>query len=155
MELFRITQEKFAVDLSGNGSRIFGGRWNSEGYYALYASATRSLALLETLAHTPAKMLASNNYQLITLHAPDNPPTDSIPLDALPAGWDAADVRIFTQKIGDQFLTEKINLMIAVPSVVIREEMNYVINPLHTDMKKVTIINQRQIYFDNRVSAHL
>ena len=61
MELYRITQEKYADDFSGNGARLYGGRWNSEGLYAVYTSASRALALLETLAHVPAKMLQEKN----------------------------------------------------------------------------------------------
>lgn len=155
MELFRITQEKFASDLSGNGARLFGGRWNSEGYYALYTSGTRSLALLESLVHTPAKMLDSNIYQLITLSIPDNALKEKIALSMLPPAWDAPDTRPVTRMIGDQFLNDKKNLMLAVPSVILPEEINYVLNPLHTDMKKLKIINQRRIYFDKRVSINL
>lgn len=155
MELFRITQEKFANDLSGNGARLFGGRWNSEGYYALYTSGTRSLALLESLVHTPAKMLDSNIYQLITLSVPDNALKETIALSMLPSAWDAPDTRPVTRMIGDQFLNDKKKLMLAVPSVILPEEINYVLNPLHADMKKVKIINQRRIYFDKRVSINL
>lgn len=155
MELFRITQDEFANDLSGNGARLFGGRWNSEGYYALYTSGTRSLALLETLAHTPAKMLDTNTYQLITLSVPDNALKEKIALSVLPPAWNAPDTRPATRRIGDQFLKDNKNLMLAVPSVILPEEINYIINPLHADIKKLKIINQRRIYFDKRVSINL
>jgi len=71
MELYRITQEQYADDLSGNGAKLFGGRWNSEGHPALYAASGRALALLETLAHTPAKMLDAKPYILVTIFVPD------------------------------------------------------------------------------------
>lgn len=154
MELFRITQEKFVNDLSGNGARLFGGRWNSEGYYALYTSGTRSLALLEVLAHTPAKMLDSKNYQLITLSVPDNEVKFRTELGMLPHGWDAPDTRPVTRRIGDQFLKDKKHLLLAVPSVILPEELNYVLNPLHADMKKLKIVHQRIIRFDKRVNIN-
>src|SRR6185437_4737812 len=100
---YRITQEKFAEDLSGNGSRLFGGRWNSEGVFALYTSSSRSMALLETLAHTPAKMLNSNHYQLITLLIPDGLVSEQVVVSSLPDQWDAPDTRLFTRRIGDKF----------------------------------------------------
>jgi RES domain-containing protein len=153
MEIFRIAQERFADDLSGNGSRLYGGRWNSEGVFALYASGTRSMALLETLAHTPAKMLNANNYQLITLSVPDNIVPVQILLSSLPDYWDAPDTRPFTKMLGDKFLNDKINLIIAVPCVLMPEEINYVINPLHKDMRKVKIIHKRRIYFDKRIDV--
>lgn len=153
MELFRIAQEQFADDLTGNGSRLFGGRWNSEGIFAVYASYSRSLALLETLAHTPAKMLGTKNYQLITLRVPDIITIEEISFINLPIGWDAPDTRLYTQKLGDKFFQNNSRLMLAVPSVLMHEETNYVLNPLHTDMKKVKIVNKRKVYFDKRFSG--
>lgn len=155
MEIYRISQELFAEDLSGNGSRLFGGRWNSEGYFALYTSSTRSMALLETLAHTPAKMLDIKNYQLISLFVPDSAGTGKVLLSSLPEFWDAPDTRSFTKKIGDAFLKENTNLLLEVPCVLMPEEVNYVLNPLHKDMNKVKILNRRRIYFDKRIEVNL
>lgn len=152
MEIYRITQKEYAGDLSGNGARLFGGRWNSEGFFALYASSTRSLALLETLAHTPAKMLDLRVYHLITLFVPDNISTQKILFANLLPGWDAPDTRPFTKKTGDTFLSDKENLLLQVPSVMMPEEINYVLNPLHKDMKQVKLLNTRRIYFDKRIN---
>ena len=152
MEIYRITQKEFAEDLTGNGSRFFGGRWNSEGFFALYASSSRSLALLETLAHTPAKFLDVRVYLLITLSVPDNILTQKVSVKNLLPGWDAPDTRPFTKKMGDAFLSNKKNLMLEVPSVMMPEEINYVINPLHKDMTQVKMVNQRRIYFDKRIN---
>lgn len=153
MELYRITQEKFSEDLSGNGSRLYGGRWNSEGFFALYTSSSRSLALLETLAHTPAKMLDTKIYHLITLTVPDKILVQKILLINLSQGWDAPDTRAFTKKLGDRFLSDKLSLLLQVPSVMMKEEKNYVINPLHKDFGKVKIVHKRRIYFDERIDA--
>ncbi|HXR82930.1 MAG TPA: RES family NAD+ phosphorylase [Hanamia sp.] len=152
MELYRITQREFSEDLTGNGARLFGGRWNSEGFFALYTSSSRSLALLETLAHTPAKMLSVRVYHLITLSVPDNLQTQKISVKNLQLDWDAADTRPFTQKLGDSFLAEKKYLVMEVPSVMMPEEINYVINPLHQDMKQVKLVSKRRIYFDKRIN---
>lgn len=155
MELFRITQDEFADDLTGNGARLFGGRWNSEGVFALYTSVTRSMALLETLAHTPAKMLDAKIYQLITLFVPDNIRAIEISLPDLPEGWDVPDTRPLTKLLGDKFLQDKISLLLSVPCVLMPEETNYVLNPLHPDINKVKISHKRRIYFDKRVGEHL
>lgn len=155
MEIFRICQEQFAQDISGNGARLFGGRWNTEGLFAVYASSTRSLALLETLAHTPAKMLDTKNYQLITLQIPDNIIAEEILIENLPVGWDEPDTRPVTKQWGDQFLRNKKSLLLAVPSVLVPEEINYVLNPLHTSMRRVKITNKRRINFDKRLAGHL
>ncbi|HEY5464952.1 MAG TPA: RES family NAD+ phosphorylase [Hanamia sp.] len=155
MELYRITQEKFADDLTGNGSRLFGGRWNSEGFFALYTSVTRSMALLETLAHTPAKMLNANNYQLITLLVPDSIMAEEILLSSLPDGWDAPDTRPVTKRLGNKFLHDRKGLMLTVPCVLMPEESNYVLNPLHKDMRKVKIVHKRRIDFDKRIDVQI
>ena len=155
MEVYRIAQEEFASDLSGNGARLFGGRWNSEGLYALYAASSRSLALLETLAHTPAKMLQQKVYMLVTIAVPDKMAIREITISKLAPGWDVPDIRQYTQKMGDQFLLAKNELLLAVPSVLVPEEDNYVLNPLHPDFKKVKLIHQRRIGFDKRMESNL
>ncbi len=151
MEFYRITQALYADDLSGNGSRLFGGRWNSEGHYALYTAASRSLALLETLVHAPLKLLHSKSYKLITISVPDKTPMEILNVKDLPPNWDALEVEDLTQKIGDKFLEEQKKLILCVPSVLIPEEYNYVLNPLHTDMKQVKNIHQREIRFNDRL----
>lgn len=155
MELYRITQEHYANDLSGNGARLYGGRWNSEGLFAVYTSSSRSLALLETLAHTPAKMLQGKNYILVTLSLPDSIEAAIIDKDKLTAGWDAPDTRPVTKKTGDAFLRGKSGLLLTVPSVLIPEENNFILNPLHPDMKKVKQVYKRRIQFDSRVNRNL
>ncbi len=151
MELYRITQESYSNDLSGNGSHIFGGRWNSEGRYALYTSANRSLALLETLAHIPAKLFRNKKYILVTVFLPDKAPLKFIEEKDLPNNWDALDIQQVTQKIGDNFLEEQKGLLFRVPSVLMPEEFNYIINPLHPSMKQVKVIHQREVRFNDRL----
>ncbi|HQU57198.1 MAG: RES family NAD+ phosphorylase [Chitinophagaceae bacterium] len=154
MEVYRIAQEKYAEDLSGNGARLYGGRWNSENIFALYVSSSRSLALLETLAHAPAKMLLYKNYQLVSLQIPEES-IESVNPESLPAQWNQADSRKITRIVGDRFLLGKNNFLLAVPSVIIPEEKNYVINPLHPLSQKIKILHKRKIDFDNRVVANL
>ncbi|HUR66118.1 MAG TPA: RES family NAD+ phosphorylase, partial [Chitinophagaceae bacterium] len=59
------------------------------------------------------------------------------------------------KKMGDKFLRAKSGLLLAVPSVLVPEEKNFVLNPLHADMKRVKVIQQRRIYFDKRVQPNL
>jgi RES domain-containing protein len=151
MEVYRITQQAYADDLSGNGSRLFGGRWNSEGYYTLYTAANRSLALLETLAHLPSKLFRYKTYMLVTVFIPENISIEILEEKDLPTNWDALDVQHVTQKIGDKFLQEQKAAMLQVPSVLIPEEYNYVINPVHPSMKEVKVIYKRKIEFNDRL----
>jgi len=155
MDLYRITQEKYADDLSGNGARLFGGRWNSEGLFAIYTSSTRSLALLEILAHTPAKMLTERYYVLVSMFIPETIKPEELDKNKLTAGWHAPDARPFTKKLGDKFLRTKTVLLLSVPSILIPEENNFLLNPLHPDMRKVKMAHKRRIHFDKRIAANL
>jgi len=149
--LYRIAQEAYADDLSGKGAWLNGGRWNSEGRFALYTSESRALALLEILAHAPAKMLNIKPYILVTLEVPDTAQTEIVRLDKLARGWDISDPGQQTIQTGDNFLKRGKALVLRTPSVIMPEEWNYVLNPLHPDMKKVKIANRRRIEFDKRL----
>lgn len=155
MELYRITQEIYCDDLTGNGAKLFGGRWNSEGLQALYTASSRSLALLETLAHTPAKMLQLKTYILVTVFVPDTVLQQAVSLRELPEGWDAADIHQFTQKTGDIFLLDNKKLQLAAPSVLMPEENIFVLNPLHPEIRKVKIVKKRRVHFDLRFGKNL
>ena len=155
MEIYRIAQQLYAEDISGNGAKLYGGRWNSEGLTALYTSFSRSLALLETLAHTPAKMLQQKIYMLVTIDVPDTILIKEITVNKLPHGWDAPDVHRYTQLMGDQFLKENGEMILSVPSVLVAEENNYLLNPLHFDFRKIKIIHSRIIHFDLRVKESI
>lgn len=150
MQIFRIAQEVFASDLSGKGAWLNGGRWNSEGRFALYASESRALALLETLAHTPAKMLTIKTYHLMTLELPNTITPEQISPGILAAGWNAPDMYTETVMMGDLFLKRKKSLLLKVPSVMMPEEWNYLLNPLHPEMEYVKIVQRRKINFDKR-----
>ena len=155
MELYRITQELYCDDLTGNGSKLFGGRWNREGSPALYTASSRSLALLETLAHAPAQMLQQKTYILVTIFVPDTVLKQVVDFKKLPAGWDATDIHPFTQETGNSFLAENKHLFLSAPSVLMPEENICVLNPLNHDMKKVKTVQKRRIHFDKRVENNL
>lgn len=151
MIVYRITKAAYAHDLSGNGARLYGGRWNSEGNYALYTAENRSLALVETLVHTPMRFLKSAAYFLIEIEVPSPASIKKIGLKDLPDEWDAWIPAPATRILGDTFLAEQKHLLLQVPSVLMPEEFNYVINPLHSDMKSAKIVAERRLTFNDRL----
>ncbi|MBX9782924.1 MAG: RES family NAD+ phosphorylase [Chitinophagaceae bacterium] len=151
MIVYRITQQQFATDLSGNGARLYGGRWNSEGLYALYTAGTRALALLETLAHTPVQILPAKKYSVLSLEVPDEGGMEIIPLKKLKLNWDAWDLQFYTQKPGDAFLKANKHLVLQVPSVLVHEEFNYIINPLHKSAGLIKILNEKELKLNERL----
>ncbi len=148
MLLYRLTRCGYANDLSGTGARLYGGRWNSEGRSAIYLASSRSLAVLEALVHLPSTNMP-DEFCMVTIEAPDD--LAEIDEKLLPQGWqDSSDLDIL-QQIGNKFLFEKKNLLLKVPSAIVNEEYNYLLNPAHTTAQKIKLKSIKPFNFDNRL----
>jgi RES domain-containing protein len=149
MEVFRICKYKRARDLSGFGAGIKGARWNERGVFILYTASHRSLALLEVLVHM-GESYPEEDYAIVTLEIPDENITF---LDAkiLPDDWfkvlKPGELATFT----DEWLQKTTSVAIGVPSAVVLQETNYLINPLHPDFQEVKIKNIERFNFDKRL----
>lgn len=149
MIIYRITNSKYKDDLSGYGSFLFGGRWNSKQVYALYAAEHISLAVLEIAVNYDrgaSPLLPS--YHLIELNVPDQS-LIALTNDDLKVNW-KEDVD-YTRFIGDHFLKDASAFILQVPSAVISEEYNYLLNPSHADFKKIKIKSSKPYGIDNRL----
>jgi RES domain-containing protein len=149
MTLYRIVRCNYA-DLSGTGSRLYGGRWNGEGRLMVYLASSRSLAMLESLAHLSATNLP-DNYCLMIIEAPDD--FIEISLQSLPQGWKEFPEPNSLKHFGNDFLLENKHLFLKVPSAIISEEHNYLMNPLHPKANEVKIISSLPFRFDPRLIA--
>ena len=150
MLVYRISGQRFANDLSGTGARLNGGRWNSVGLSLLYTASYRSLALLEILVHT------TNNYvpddlMLITIEIPDTILIKEILHEEISDELNRKKAQAQFQTIGDKWIKSQTSLILKVPSVIIPEEFNYLINPLHKDFHKVKIKETKLFRFDERL----
>jgi RES domain-containing protein len=139
MEVFRICKYKRARDLSGFGASLKGQRWNRRNTFMLYTAENRSLAYLEIMAHL-GNVYPIEDYTVITINIPD----DSIILldpQSLPSDWskilEPGGLATFT----DTWLKEEHSMALGVPSAIVPQEINYLLNPLHPDFQKVMIIN--------------
>ncbi len=148
MILFRLTNSMFANDLSGNGARLFGGRWNSEGRPAIYMAATRSLAVLESLAHINPTNIP-DDMVLLTIEVPDD--VISLDIDLLPNNWKESPEPHILKQIGNSFLLKNEHLLLKVPSVLVPEEFNYLLNPQNPHIEKVKIKAKTPFSFDERI----
>jgi RES domain-containing protein len=137
------------ADLSGNGSRLYGGRWNSEGRAMVYLASSRSLAVLEALAHLSPTNIP-DDYCIMIVEVPDHSFTE-LAIDTLPQYWSEYPEPNILKQIGNQFLTQKKNLLLKVPSAIVKEEFNYLLNPLHEDAEKVKIVSKQPFNFDARL----
>jgi RES domain-containing protein len=146
MLVYRLAKDQFAQDLSGEGAKRYGGRWNSKGIPILYTSSTIALALVEMLVHLPKKNLP-NDLVLITIEIEKSATLDILnPVD-LPKEWIQE-----TQTIGDRWVASNSNLSLQIPSVIIPEEKNILINVSHPNFNtQVKIKNSRKFSFDSRL----
>lgn len=150
MRCYRIATKKYAQKLSGEGARLYGGRWNSEGHSVIYAAQTSSLAMLEILVHLNASRVG-NNFCMMIIEVPDKLVAKAILQSDLPLHWNKNPHEYFTQRLGDDFILKGEKVAIAVPSAVNTLEHNYLINDRHPDFSKVKVIDTIPLDFDRRL----
>ena len=150
MIVYRLCKKNYATDLSGRGAELSGGRWNGKGTAAVYTSSSRSLCTIEIIVHIPAGIIPKD-YSLITIDIPHNATVKEIDVKDLPVNWNSNPISVSTQRIGNTFLSEQKALVLKVPSSIIKDEWNYIINPMHESFKKVKIISTEPFTFDVRL----
>ncbi|MDP3746716.1 MAG: RES family NAD+ phosphorylase [Phenylobacterium sp.] len=141
-----------ADDLTGAGAEITGGRWNEKGVPMVYTSETRALACLETVVHLNAGGLPLNRY-LVAIEVPDDLMAAALRETAasLRAGWDAEPAGRVTLKFGTDWINARSSAVLAVPSVIVPEEINLLINPLHAEASRITARKVRRWTYDPRL----
>jgi len=149
MLVYRISRPEFAQDLSGEGARLYGGRWNKKGMRMLYTSESASLALLEILAHFPSgKVLMPLSLITISIES------DLIfepEVSLLPADWQAFPCPAACQNFGSGFLQEGKFSIARLPSVLMPKDFNYLINPEHKGISAMEILEVETFFPDNRL----
>ena len=152
MQVYRIAQKAFINDLSGEGARLFGGRWNQRGVPILYTAESRSLAALELLVHTQ-KLSILSDLAILTLEISSKTKIDDInKLIKLPIGWEKYTIHPELQEVVSKWI-ESEGFILKVPSAIIKEEANYLINPRHKNMKNLKIISIEDFLLDERLKG--
>ena len=147
--VWRITTRRFAdTAFSGEGARLFGGRWNRPGQSLVYTAESRSLALLEMLVQDDPLRA---HYVLIPAHVPDTVSREQMDISALPADWRNQNERGHLQALGATWLRESRSCVLAVPSAVVPAEFNFLINPLHPDFTRVKLGEPEALETDLRL----
>ena len=154
MIVFRLSKSKFASNLSGKGAEKSGGRWNSKGTSMVYTSESRALCATEIAVHTPLGNIPLD-YKLISIEIPDYIQIHTLKSSDLPVDWNYIPGSHSTQKIGDQFILDGIYPVLRVPSVVVQDEYNYLINPTHPESAKIKIKTIEPFSFDERLFRKL
>lgn len=150
--VFRLGKSTYRTHLfSGQGGLFAGGRWTLRGYPVVYTSASISLAVLEYTANyrrrgwVPATILGSASI-------PTDVKIEAVSPDDLPSKWFTADPPPRLQSVGQQWLRRCKTAVLQVPSAIIIEEWNYLLNPLHADFRKLTFSVPKTFRFDRRVA---
>jgi len=151
MIVYRITNEAYKKDISGNGAALYGSRWNSKGIHLLYTSQSISLSILESLVHLKRKEIPPTQY-LLHIEIPEEKEPAEISYKKIKNGWQE-DLK-YSQWMGDQFIQNKQNLFLKVPSVLVPQESNVLLNPLHQEYKKVKIIAAELLELDKRLTEY-
>lgn len=143
---YRIVKEKYVdTAFDGEGARLYGGRWNSKGISAIYTSDSLALCSLEIFVHLPSYTLLTN-YVYMTV-AFDSKLVTEVPIIS---GWDERPISKTSQKIGDKWVKESRSSILKVPSVLMPDGCNYLINIKHIDFNQIKIGKPQPLTFDPR-----
>lgn len=147
MLVYRIALAKYSVGLIASGRAA---RWNPNDVEMIYTASSRSLACLENVVHRNQIGLTMA-FNIMTIKIPDNISISHIKVADLPPDWQDFNQMPLTQSIGEKWITEKKSAILAVPSSIIDEEINYLINPGHDDFKKIKLVKTMPFAFDQRI----
>ena len=150
IRIWRISPAKYSrTILSGEGSYRRGGRWNSPGRNVVYMSESISLSALEVMTHS-VKLRMLGDFVKFWVEIPPDA-IRSVKKSALPSDWNAIPAPQSTQQIGDQWYDKQQSPVLQVPSTVIPQESNYLLNPGHPDFSKLKRGKPDPFVFDTRL----
>lgn len=152
--IYRIVHERYSdVPFSGKGGLHNKSRWASKGQLVSYAADHLATATLETLAGVVrADLLTDMVYAKAELGAEQE---DVLAADELPENWDALPASNATRAIGDAWLDAGDHVLLRVPSVVLPDSYNYVVNAAHPDASALEVVEVAPLLLDNRVLARI
>ena len=136
--------------MSGEGGLHASARWHTRGRRIIYTATSTPLAILEIAVNLrQAKIIP--DYVIVEVDIPDESIV-ALPDEKLPKGWDATDSDpIISRAIGDKWLAGTVSLALQVPSVVVPNQYNILINPLHPEFDRVSFTDPAPFPFDARI----
>ena len=145
MELWRISNY---ADLSGGGGLQAAGRWHTRGKRIVYLADHPASALLEMLVHMDRALIPAT-YCLLRVVVSENVVMDMIGTNTLASDWRTQPA--LTRQVGDQWLDQSATALLQVPSVIVPDGKNFLLNPAHPDAAKVAITEIVNAPFDRRL----
>jgi len=147
MKVYRITLAQYAQKLYAPGTAA---RWNSQGRFVIYTAGSVSLACLENLVHRNAAALLGD-FRIMYINIPDNLTIDELPASSLGQNWEVNFMQ--TRQIGNNWLDEQSSTILKVPSAIVQEEYNYLINPAHPEFAHISLLGSEAFTFDRRLKV--
>lgn len=148
MEVFKICHDKYSNALTASGAS---NRWNKKDEFVIYTASSRSLSTLELIVHRSAINIA-HPYKLLEISIKDKTLIKEIKIADLPGNWRTLEAYVELQEIGSRWYNSFETLVLKVPSVIISQEFNYVINSKHPLFKKNIILkNKEDFKWDKRL----
>jgi RES domain-containing protein len=154
LRAWRLSKQRYAAAaFTGEGARLFGGRWNPVGVSVVYASLSLSLAVLEVFVHMTAQAEPSDFVSVMVDLGIEEDQAERVDKSKLPRDWARIESPA-TQEIGREWAHSMRSLALLVPSVIVDDEWNVLINPLHPDAARVKIAQPKPFHFDQRMFGH-
>jgi len=151
MNVYRISKSKYKNDLEGIGAKIAGGRWNNIGIACIYTSESRALAVLAYAANIELDLMP-RALHMTTCEIPEKEFYTFEEKD-FPGDWNMMPSPQSTKDFGSIYLKDINILGIKVPSTIIPDEFNYLINPASKILSTITILESKDYVFDTRVKS--
>lgn len=149
MIVYRVGKTKFSKDLSGEGARLYGGRWNHILTPCIYTSESRALAVLEYTVNVNIDDIP-RSLSITKFEIPDVG-IQEISIASLPSNWTESPAPASTKYFGTNLLMLKNAPIIKIPSTVIKQEFNYILNPKHVVAKAFKILDIEDFVYDVRL----
>ncbi len=138
VQAWRIVQTKYQDQaFDGEGARLYGGRWTSQGTSVVYCARSVSLATLEMLVHLPTSSMLPC-YVVLSVEISVSL-IETLDTKQLPTDWTQYPAPNLLKNIGDDWIASRRSVVLRVPSAVVPFEFNYLLNPAHPGFKKVKI----------------
>ncbi|WP_271423531.1 RES family NAD+ phosphorylase [Aequorivita sinensis] len=147
MKVYRITKTKYAEDLSGTGAKLYGGRWNHIDSACIYTAESRALSVLEYAVNINVDFIP--RALSLCVFEIDESQVYSLKQEDLPGNWRATPAPKSTKDYGTQFLKSN-KPILKIPSIIIPEEFNYIINPQVASLS-FKLVEIKDFVFDLRI----
>lgn len=150
--VWRLARSEFANELDGEGPRLFGARWTSRGRNGVYTASHLSLSVLEVYVNIPQELRDDLPVlRAVRVSIPDDARAAQVSQEQLAELMTGPDPMAASRTVGDNWLDRSDALALEVPSVLVPEETNFILNPAHPRMREVRIISTRAFHFAPRL----